>query len=123
MTNTVSVSHAFKREVKPLAKKYLTLRESVDRLIEDLIKDPYLGEDYGHGLFKVRLSDESKGKGKRGGFRVMYYHLNITKDKIDVLLLSIYNKSEQSTIKKSDALKRLKGILDEYKRESKQTKS
>jgi mRNA-degrading endonuclease RelE of RelBE toxin-antitoxin system len=119
MTNTVSVSHAFKREVKPLAKKYLTLRESIDKLIDDLIINPYLGDQYGQGIFKVRLSDESKGKGKSGGFRVMYYHLNVTQDKIDILLLSIYNKSAQSTIKKADAIKKLREILIEHERESK----
>lgn len=53
MTNTVIISNSFKREVKPLAKKYLTLRTSVDTLIEKLIKDPYLGESYGKNIYKV----------------------------------------------------------------------
>lgn len=66
MTNVIIASHAFKREVKPLAKKYKTLKISVDKLIEDLIKDPYLGESYGNDIYKVRLSDESKGTGKSG---------------------------------------------------------
>jgi mRNA-degrading endonuclease YafQ of YafQ-DinJ toxin-antitoxin module len=43
MTNSVTASHTFKREVKPLAKKYHTLKKSVDTLIEELIEDPYLG--------------------------------------------------------------------------------
>ncbi|TFF38851.1 type II toxin-antitoxin system RelE/ParE family toxin [Mucilaginibacter psychrotolerans] len=118
MTNTVIVSHSFKREVKPLAKKYHTLKDSVDKLINDLIENPYLGESYGKNIYKVRLADPSKGKGKSGGFRVMYYHLNISEDGIDVLLMTIFNKSEMSTIKKAEADKILKDVLSEHKREN-----
>ena len=60
------------------------------------------------------ILDKSKGKGKSGGFRVMYYHLNITSDGIEMLLLNIFDKSETSTIKKIDAIKQLKEILKEY---------
>jgi len=119
MTNTVTASHQFKREVKPLAKKYHSLRSSVEDLIKDLIDNPYLGEPYGSDIYKVRVGDESKGKGKSGGFRVMYYHLNRSKGGIDILLMNIYDKSEISTIKKSEAVKMLKAILDEHEREAK----
>lgn len=118
MTNTVIVSHAFKREVKPLAKKYKTLKASVDTLIEELIKNPYLGEPYGNNIFKVRLSDESKGTGKSGGFRVMYYHLNKNEEGIEMLLMTIFSKSEKSTVKKDEAIKKLKDILIEHQKEN-----
>jgi mRNA-degrading endonuclease RelE of RelBE toxin-antitoxin system len=114
MNNLVFVSHAFKRDIKPLSKKYHTLRSSIDKLIEDLKLDPFASESYGSGIYKIRLSDSSKGKGQSGGFRVMYYHLSINDDGINILLLTIYNKSEISTIKKQEALKMLKKILDEH---------
>ena len=75
MNNTVEVSPEFIRDIKPLAKKYHSLRKSVDNLQKALIDNPFLGDAYGNGVFKVRLADESKGTGKSGGFRVMYYHL------------------------------------------------
>ena len=53
-----------------------------------------MGESYGQGIYKVRISDESKGKGKSGGFRVMYYHLSKSKEGIEMLLLNIFDKSE-----------------------------
>jgi mRNA-degrading endonuclease RelE of RelBE toxin-antitoxin system len=118
MNNAVFISPAFKRDAKPLAKKYHTLKTSIDILIENLKVDPYLGENYGNGVFKVRLADPSKGKGQRGGFRILYYHLKVNKNGIQVLLLTIYNKSEVSTIKKSEALKKLKRILAEYENEN-----
>ncbi|HEY8782991.1 MAG TPA: addiction module toxin RelE [Mucilaginibacter sp.] len=114
MINTVLVSNTFNRDAKPLLKKYKTLKTSIETLIDDLIKDPFLGAAYGNEIFKVRLSDPSKGGGKSGGFRVMYYHLSKTDAGIEILLMFIYDKSEKSTIKKSEAVKRLKDILNEH---------
>jgi len=44
----------------------------------------------------------------------MYYHVTKTKNGIDVFMLSIYDKSEKSTIKKSEAIKKLKEMLSEH---------
>jgi len=115
MTNTVEVSPEFKRDIKPLAKKYHTLRQSVEDLQKALIKNPNLGISYGNGMFKVRLADESKGSGKSGGFRVLYYHLERTDNGVIMLLTNIYDKSEIGTIKKKDAIKQLNDIIKEYK--------
>ncbi|MDB5115404.1 MAG: hypothetical protein JWQ79_896 [Mucilaginibacter sp.] len=105
MNNTVNPTPEFKRNIKPLAKKYKTLRATIEKLASDLINNPYLGESYGQGIYKVRVTDESKGKGKSGGFRVIYYHLTKTEDGINMLLLSIFDKSEKSTITKQEAIK------------------
>ena len=114
MNNTVNPTPEFKRDLKPLSKKYKTLKETIQQLEWDLIENPYLGESYGQGIYKVRLSDKSKGKGKSGGFRVLYYHLAISKEGIEMLLLNIFDKSEASTIKKIDAVKQLNDIVNEY---------
>jgi mRNA-degrading endonuclease RelE of RelBE toxin-antitoxin system len=119
MINFVTASHAFKRDAKPLAKKYKTLRSSIDTLAEALIKNPYLGESYGNDIYKIRLADESKGTGKSGGFRIMYYLLKKTDAGIEIILMSIFNKSERSTIKKEQAIKLLKEILVEHQKEMK----
>lgn len=60
MTENIFVSDAFKREAKRLVKKYATLQASIDKLIEDLSRNPLLGDAYGHGIFKIRLADKSK---------------------------------------------------------------
>jgi len=67
MSNIVEVSPEFIRDIKPLVKKYHTLKQSVNDLEKALIANPYLGVPYGNGIFKVRLSDKSKGSGKSGG--------------------------------------------------------
>jgi mRNA-degrading endonuclease RelE of RelBE toxin-antitoxin system len=115
MINLVEVSPEFKRDIKPLAKKYHTLRQSVEDLQKKLIENPNLGDSYGNGIFKVRLADESKGSGKSGGFRVLYYHLEKTEKGIIILLTNIYDKSAIGTISKRDAIKQLDDIVKEYK--------
>jgi len=105
MTNTAIYSPEFKSKLKPLAKKYLTLKESIRSLEKALIENPYLGDAYGDKIYKVRWGDASKGRGKSGGFRVMYYLLNETKEGTEILFLTIFDKSEADTIKKNVAVK------------------
>lgn len=47
------------------------------------------------GLRKIRVADESRGKGKRGGARVVYLHIPEA-SRID--LLAIYGKDEQDDL-------------------------
>jgi len=111
--NSISYTPSFKRKVKPLVKKYRTLKNNIDQLANDLIQDPYLGESYGANIYKVRLADESKGKGKSGGFRIMYYLAIKKEDSVEILLVTIFDKSELDSITKRDAEKLIKQALDE----------
>jgi len=43
------------------------------------------------GFRKLRFQDEARGKGKRGGFRVIYYVLN---DEAQLWFFTIYRKDE-----------------------------
>ena len=113
MTNTVNASKEFQKDAKNLVKKFHTLKQSIDKLIADLIENPYLGDPYGNKLYKIRLADKSKGGGKSGGFRIMYYHLNVTPEGVEILLMTIFDKANKSTITKTEALKKLNKILDE----------
>jgi len=58
-----------------------------------------------NGLRKLRWS--IKGKGKRGGSRIIYYWV---KPKDTVLMLFLFKKNEQSDLS-ADQLKRLKSII------------
>lgn len=83
MNNSVIYSPEFKKNLKPLAKKYITLKDSVKSLEMALVKNPHLGEAYGDKIYKVRWGNESKGKGKSGGFGVVYYLLKESGDPRD----------------------------------------
>ena len=85
----------FDKKIKQLSKKYPSIKQDLLELVEEIMEDPFLGISLGKDCYKIRMSISSKNKGKSGGSRV------ITCVKIideTVILLSIYDKSEQSDI-------------------------
>jgi len=89
---TISV---FERQFKKLAKKYRSLKTDLESLVADLEKEPSIGTPLGKNCFKVRLSITSKNKGKSGGARVITHFIV---NESNVYLLSIYDKSNKSSI-------------------------
>jgi mRNA-degrading endonuclease RelE of RelBE toxin-antitoxin system len=89
MSYKVSSSRGFRRDVKPLAKKYNSLKHELASLFASLKETPTLGESLGRSCYKIRLGVASKGKGKRSGARVVTY---VITDNEEVILLTIYDK-------------------------------
>lgn len=58
-----------------------------------------MGVHIGNNCYKIRISIASKGKGKRGGARVI---TNFVISETMVYLLSIYDKSERDTISEKE---------------------
>ena len=56
------------------------------------------------------MSIKSKGKGKRGGARVITYSLTVDDEDVNLTLLTIYDKSERSTISDKEIKDLLKNI-------------
>jgi mRNA-degrading endonuclease RelE of RelBE toxin-antitoxin system len=98
----------FLRQVKKLKKKYKSLIHELLDFEDSLAQNPTQGTDLGNNTYKVRLAIESKNSGKSGGARIITYIVNEQKE---VYLISIYDKSEISTIKDND----LKNILKDFK--------
>ena len=92
----------FAKELKTLAKKYKSLKQDIEELKKEYEEKPLLGNSLGGGYRKIRLKISSKKQGKRGGARVITHEviLNIATDEetTSVLLISIYDKSDFSTI-------------------------
>ena len=105
MSFVVDVSADFKREFKRLGRKYPSLRDDLSELILHLEQAPHQGDALGQGCYKVRMAIRSKGQGKSGGARVITCVVAIREK---VYLLSIYDKSEHSTLTKE----RLQHLLD-----------
>jgi len=86
---------SFAKDIKALKKKYRSIDSDFEKFIESLLENPLQGDGLGNDCYKVRMAIESKNSGKSGGARV------ITCVKIvneTIYLLSIYDKSSQSTI-------------------------
>lgn len=57
-----------------------------------------MGVDLGGGLQKIRMNITSKNRGKSGGARVITYTTIIAVQEQQIVLLTIYDKSEYSSI-------------------------
>ncbi len=97
----IIVSSEFEKEFKRLKKKYISLPQDLVLFEKELNENPDIGVNLGSNIRKIRLSVKSKNKGKSGGARIITFNIiaNIIARKI--LLVTLYDKSEQQTI--SDA--------------------
>jgi mRNA-degrading endonuclease RelE of RelBE toxin-antitoxin system len=95
MSFKVQNTQRFAKELKRLIRKYPSLKEEFIELVFSLERNPTQGISIGNGFYKIRISIASKGKGKRGGARVITYVKII--DEI-VTLATIYDKSEKEDI-------------------------
>jgi hypothetical protein len=112
MKYNVTTIPNFEKQYKRLWKKYPSLFEDVNALIESLESNPLQGSSLGNGLYKVRLSVTSKAQGKSGGARV------ITCVKVTgslIVLVAIYDKSEQETVSPKELKRELKQAGKELK--------
>ena len=70
------------------------MRQDFAGLLESLRRESQQGVDLGRGLHKVRMAISSKGKGKSGGARVITLTVLISETDTNIVLLTIYDKSE-----------------------------
>jgi hypothetical protein len=89
--------------------------ELLRRIQNEILKAPEAGATIAGtgGLRKLRVSDQERGKGKRGGYRVIYLdlpHLSIT------CLMGLYTKEEKIDIS-SDEKKIFRKLTEIFKKE------
>ena len=110
MPTIVSVPTQFQKELDRLAQKYPQVIDVTASLIEALKSDQRPGDKIphiGYDVYKVRLRNPSAGRGKSGGFRVIYYVQLADR----VVLLTIYSKTQQIDISPKDIRRVLREIL------------
>lgn len=98
MNCNITYSPQFAKELKRLAKKYKSIKQDYAELLNELRNNPLIGTDLGSNLRKIRMAITAKGKGKRGGARVITYTVIFTTEDYDIKLLTIYDKSERENI-------------------------
>jgi mRNA-degrading endonuclease RelE of RelBE toxin-antitoxin system len=109
MSYKIKSTKQFDKELKRIASKYPSLKSDFKNFLEKISINPATGSALGNNCYKIRLAIASKGKGKSGGARVIIYIIQIEKE---VLLLSIYDKSEKETISNAEILKRVQSYLN-----------
>jgi len=109
MNYAIATTEHFESDFKRLSKKYHSLNDDYEVLIEELLKNPTMGDDLGDNVRKVRMAIASKSKGKRGGARVITCNVLVDVINTKIYLLAIYDKGEQESISKKE-IKHLKAI-------------
>ena len=93
----VEFTPEFKRNIRQLAKKYRHLQADIQPVIAQLEAGQTPGTQIpktGYTVFKVRIKNSDIQKGKRSGYRMVYY----LKTPETVLLITIYSKTEQGDV-------------------------
>ena len=109
---SVIILPSFEKSAKRLIKKYKSLGSEISYFIELTEKDGIQGTLLGNGIYKARLSVRSKGKGKSGGLRVISYHeLIVSIEDETVYMVTIYDKSEISSVSKAKIEKILRAYI------------
>ena len=100
---TVRYTEAFKRQLKRLSRRYRRIRDDVQPIIDHLQAGETPGAripGVGHLLYKVRAPNTDASRGRSGGYRVIYYLCTPN----EVLLITIYSKSDQSDIARDELM-------------------
>jgi len=89
------VSTEFEKSLKRLSKKYPSLKTDYLAFLNELEQNPMMGNEIFPNCRKARIAIKSKGKGKSGGGRIIFY-FEIGEN--DIILLFIYDKSEMENV-------------------------
>ncbi|MBT0812248.1 type II toxin-antitoxin system RelE/ParE family toxin [Litoribacter ruber] len=107
MSFSLILTELFQKQAKKLSKKYISLKDDLERLGEELLQNPTKGISLGQNIYKVRLPISSKGKGKSGGARVITL-VKITEEQ--VFLVCIYDKGKIDNLTKEEIIQILKRV-------------
>ena len=89
------------RNLRQLAKKYRHIKSDLEPIIDQLRNGTKLGDQVPqvrYEVFKVRAKNSDARKGKSGGYRLIYY----AKSESEVVLVTVYSKTEQEDIAAED---------------------
>jgi mRNA-degrading endonuclease RelE of RelBE toxin-antitoxin system len=112
MTVQIEFTPEFKRNLRALSRKYRHIRSDVQPLIEQLQRGEVIGDKVPgmkYSIFKVRVRNSDIPKGKRSGYRFIYY----CKSSNNIILVTIYSKLDQSDI----SAPQIKAVIKEFERQ------
>ena len=98
MPYSIHFGKTFKRGIKKLQKRYPSIKKDVAAGIEALLATPHLGVPIpgAFGVRKLRLRNSDVGRGKSGGYRMIYYIEDHQNERIFLLL--VYAKSDRENV-------------------------
>lgn len=109
----IELTTRFKKDLTKLAKRYRSIRHDLTPLLDQLQTGEIIGDlisGLKYQVYKVRLKNSNINKGKSSGYRVIYY----LKTKTNLILITIYSKSDQSDIQNNI----IETIIQEFEQEN-----
>jgi mRNA-degrading endonuclease RelE of RelBE toxin-antitoxin system len=110
MSFEILTTSYFDLEAKRLAKRHRSFIEDLQDFQEELLKNPYQGTELSPGIRKIRLSIDSKGRGKSGRARDITFTYFVDEKDGVVILLLLYDKADASSIKMNVVRKIIKDL-------------
>ena len=95
MIREVRFADEFNRAFKRLKKRYRSLPQDLKQLLASLVENPRQGTELYNGMRKLRLSFASKGRGRRGGGRVI---IQLAVEDTRLTFVYIYDKSDMGNV-------------------------
>ena len=91
---TFKTTELFDKQAKKLGKKYRNLKSDLKSLILNFDSLHQSSTTIQKNLYKIRVANSSKNRGKSAGYRI-YYYIQLEET---TYLLTIYDKSEVEMI-------------------------
>lgn len=107
MSYSIRPTPAFQKQFRKLLKKYRSLANDILVLQASLLDSPTQGTPLGRDCYKIRMAITRKNRGKSGGARII---TNVHIVGQTVYLLSIYDKSDRSTLDEGELDELLKEV-------------
>lgn len=95
MIREIRFADEFNRAFKRLKKRYRSLPDDLKQLLVSLVANPQQGVELYNGMRKIRVNFTSKGKGKRGGGRVV---VRLAVNETSLTFVYIYDKSDMENV-------------------------
>jgi mRNA-degrading endonuclease RelE of RelBE toxin-antitoxin system len=89
----------YEKAFKKLSKKFKTIDKDIDTFLLSVNNKDDLGVELKSNIFKVRIANSSKNKGKSAGYRLLTY---VALVKNELHLLYIYDKSSIGNLTESE---------------------
>ena len=106
---TLQYAHRFEHDVRALTRRYRHIRSDLDPVFARLLAGERPGDRIRGTegeVYKVRVRNSDVGRGKRGGYRLIY----LAADPETVVLISIYFKSDLEDISAEE----IRRAVEEY---------
>ncbi|MBR1400270.1 MAG: addiction module toxin RelE [Prevotella sp.] len=99
MSYEISRHQDFDVSIKRLAKRYRSMADDYAGFLKSLQENTFQGAELCPGIRKIRMPITSKGRGKSGSSRVITANAIVAEHEGRIALLTIYDKSDASTVK------------------------